>query len=105
MPLLPYYQNLLDRLKRNPSKPYPEQGIEGARKHFSTAAAYFQKQYPFQGSLAAIENDQMILDGRTLAIRLYYPKLPSWGELQPVDLYFHGGGFCIGDLDTHHACL
>lgn len=36
-------------------------------------------------------------DGHPLAARLY---APSAGQL-PVLLYFHGGGFTIGSLDTH----
>jgi acetyl esterase len=35
-----------------------------------------------------------------IALRLYYPA----GEAPfPVLVYFHGGGWVIGDLDTHHA--
>jgi acetyl esterase len=35
-----------------------------------------------------------------IPIRLYYPE----GDAPfPVVVYFHGGGWVIGDLDTHHA--
>lgn len=38
--------------------------------------------------------------GGEIPIRLYYPK----GDPPfPVVVYFHGGGWVIGDLDTHHA--
>src|ERR1700753_962223 len=39
------------------------------------------------------------LPGRTIRMRLYRPKAAE-GNL-PVMLYFHGGGFVIGNLDTH----
>src|SRR6516164_3976250 len=37
--------------------------------------------------------------GGTMALRMYR-GLGSSGAL-PVLVFFHGGGFCIGDLDTH----
>lgn len=39
----------------------------------------------------------------SLAARLYRPKAPAIGA--PLTLFFHGGGFIMGDLDTHDdAC-
>lgn len=40
------------------------------------------------------------VDTGPIAMRLYRAE-PSNGEPQPVILYFHGGGFVIGDLETH----
>jgi acetyl esterase len=43
--------------------------------------------------------------GSDLAIRIYQPREAKPGELLPVLLWFHGGGFVIGNLDTHDcAC-
>jgi acetyl esterase/lipase len=40
-----------------------------------------------------------------LPIRVYRPREAKPGELLPVLMWFHGGGFVIGDLDTHDpAC-
>ena len=36
-------------------------------------------------------------DGTTLPVRLYRPRDAQGGAL----VYFHGGGFVLGDLDTH----
>ena len=36
-----------------------------------------------------------------LRLRVYQPKQCVPGELLPVLLFIHGGGFVIGDLDTH----
>jgi acetyl esterase len=48
--------------------------------------------------MAAVNDRQIELKGRTLAARLYEP-------LKAVDtalvVYFHGGGFVVGDLETH----
>lgn len=40
--------------------------------------------------------------GGDIPVRCYYPKGVATRPL-PVLLYFHGGGFVIGDLDTHDS--
>lgn len=37
-----------------------------------------------------------------IALRLYDPR-ENRDEASPVIVFYHGGGFVIGDLDTHHA--
>jgi acetyl esterase/lipase len=34
-----------------------------------------------------------------IPVRIYWPPTPA--EVSPVVVFFHGGGFCLGDLDTH----
>jgi acetyl esterase/lipase len=36
-----------------------------------------------------------------IGIRTYWPATHSDSSLQPVVVFFHGGGFVMGDLDTH----
>ena len=45
----------------------------------------------------------MIIDGPagSIGIRIYWPATHSDSSLQPVVVFFHGGGFVMGDLDTH----
>ena len=38
-----------------------------------------------------------------IPIRIYWPREAKPGELFPVLLWLHGGGFVIGDLDTHDS--
>ncbi|MEY2925621.1 MAG: chloramphenicol hydrolase, partial [Pseudomonadota bacterium] len=42
---------------------------------------------------------QIPLEGRTIAGRLYVPE--GAGDNPPLVVYFHGGGWVIGTLDTH----
>jgi len=40
--------------------------------------------------------------GTPIRIRIYRPTPPSrTGELSPLLVYFHGGGWVVGDLDSH----
>jgi acetyl esterase/lipase len=38
-----------------------------------------------------------------IPIRIYWPRAAKAAELFPVLMWFHGGGFVIGDLDTHDS--
>lgn len=49
--------------------------------------------------MARVEDVSMELDGRTIGARLYVPD--GAGEMPPLVVYFHGGGWVIGTLDTH----
>jgi len=43
--------------------------------------------------------------GQDLAIRVYEPRAAKPAERFPILVWFHGGGFVVGNLDTHdHAC-
>ncbi len=39
--------------------------------------------------------------GAPLRVRRYCATEPSWSDLRPALLYFHGGGFMIGSVQTH----
>jgi acetyl esterase len=42
---------------------------------------------------------------RLIPARLYVPATTTSGNAGPAVLFFHGGGFLCGDLDTHEAML
>jgi acetyl esterase len=51
-------------------------------------------------SVKRVENRNIPGPAGDIPIRLYYPE----GDAPfPVVVYYHGGGWVIGDLDTHHA--
>lgn len=55
----------------------------------------------------ALVDDLVVEDGIAnrggvpLPVRRYCATEPSWTELRPALLYFHGGGFMIGSVQTH----
>jgi acetyl esterase len=49
--------------------------------------------------MARVEDVQIPLDGRTIGGRLYVPE--GAGENPPLVVFYHGGGWVIGSLDTH----
>jgi acetyl esterase len=50
--------------------------------------------------MSEVRELEIELDGRTLRARLY---VPSDDETLALMLYFHGGAFIVGDLDTHDS--
>jgi acetyl esterase len=66
-------------------------------------AAYRDMSLANRGEPQAVESvtDVLLpLDERTLRARLY---APFNDESKALVIYFHGGGFVVGDLDTHDA--
>ena len=64
-------------------------------------AAYREMSQTAGGEPEAVESIRDValeLDGRTLAARLY---VPMKDEGTALVVYFHGGGFVVGDLDSH----
>ncbi len=49
--------------------------------------------------MARVEEVSIPLEGRTIGARLYVPEGASPG----LTVYFHGGGWVIGDLESHDA--
>jgi len=75
----------------------------------SPAAARQQYKETRAGSLpppspVALVQDQSIPGpGGTIAIRLIRPAGADHGEVLPAILFYHGGGWVMGDLDSHEG--
>jgi len=68
-----------------------------ARRLYRERRGFTQPEAP---PLARVEDLAAPGPGGDIPLRLYAPQARSAGPL-PVLLYFHGGGWVIGDLDTH----
>lgn len=65
------------------------------RKQYNELGAHFGKPRPESVRVA----DHTVNDGgREIAIRIYSPDTK---EQTPIVIYFHGGGFVTGDLESH----
>lgn len=66
----------------------------------------FQKlHFAFRGEAPAVASTMEVPvprpDGTTLFARLYRPLQSHAGELLPALIWFHGGGWCVGDVVSH----
>jgi acetyl esterase len=92
MSLHPQVAALLERVARSPLPAYHTVPAFVARRIYRDTRAALAPKAP---ELAEV---RLHVFGRKLAVRSYRP-VPD--EVLPALVFFHGGGWTIGDLDTH----
>lgn len=93
--LTPAMHRVLERMARAPQLPLHALRPQQARAAYEAGAGMLELPAP---KLRRTEDFSIqARDGHALKLRLYAPI----NERLPVLLYFHGGGFTIGSLDTH----
>ena len=85
----PQVQALLERVARSPLPPYHAVSPFVARRIYRDTRAALAPKAP------EVETRLMVMSG--IAVRAYRPS----AEVLPALVFFHGGGWTIGDLDTH----
>ena len=102
--LHPQLVALLERAAKSPLPPYYEVPPVVARRF------YRDTRGPLTPDPPAVESVQLLLaPGPTgsagpsgpVPVRAYRPKGAGKDEVLPALVYYHGGGWVIGDLDTH----
>ncbi len=93
MPLHPQTQGLLQAMAAMPAVDFASITAPELRQRFDTPGMFAPGD-----TVAAIENSTIPTAYGDLPIRIYRPQ--AAGAL-PVLIYFHGGGFVTGTLDTH----
>jgi acetyl esterase len=93
----PQLQLLRAVQRRRPMPGLMEPTIDEGRRRFR------QVTQAFRGSTTAVERvrDLQVPGAAGLLQARHYAPAPSPDEPRPLTVYFHGGGFVIGDLDTH----
>ena len=91
MSVHPQVAALLERVARSPLPPYHTVSPFVARRVYRDTRAVLSSVAP-----PVAESRLLIFD--RIAVRAYRPVS---GEVLPALVYFHGGGWTIGDLDTH----
>ncbi len=96
MPLDPQVRTILDHLEALGQPPIDQLGPEELRTAFARLAAL--GRYPEER--APIEDRLIPAPTAEIPVRLYRPKCDS---PLPAVVYFHGGGWVIGNIETHDS--
>jgi acetyl esterase len=89
--------DVLERIRRAGRPPFFELSVPEARSAYVAASEILELP---RAPLSRVEELRIpAADGTPLPARLYAPA----GDRLPVLLYLHGGGFVIGNLETHDS--
>jgi acetyl esterase len=100
MPLHPQCQAIVDAA-RAAGVPFEATDFAMMRQAYAASTAVYRHLTPVLDSVA-----NLVFSGpeSNIAVRLYRPRAPS-GTLLPTLVFYHGGGWVVGDLETHdHMC-
>jgi acetyl esterase len=97
MPLDPVLKGFLDQMSSVPGPKMWEGSAEEGRQAF---VGLMQLAGPKDVPIGKVENISTKGIYGNVPLRIYSPVAAGSDSL-PVLIYFHGGGFVIGDLDTH----
>src|SRR5215211_6522574 len=87
----------LEVMRASGGKPLSENSIEEVRANIRAASAQLA---PPPADVARVEDRRVPAAGGDFGVRIYTPH----GETtRPIVVYFHGGGWAAGDVDTHDA--
>jgi acetyl esterase len=97
MPLDAKLQAILDAAKALGRPPVEEQTPEQARAERAEVIAQFVPMPEY--SAVKVVSRTIVPEGRKIPVRVYTP--PRADERLPVMVFFHGGGWVTGTLDTY----
>lgn len=95
MSLHPQVEQVLERAARSPLPPYYDVPAHIARRIYRDTRAALSPQAP------EVAEARLLIAPGPVALRSYRPAGAQPGEELPALVYIHGGGWVIGDLDTH----
>ncbi len=95
MPVHPQVAVLLDRAARSLLPPYHTVTPFLARRIYRETRAVLSPRPP------EVSEARLLVAEGAIALRAYRPAGAARDESLPALVYFHGGGWTIGDLDTH----
>ncbi len=95
MPLDPQIQFLLEQMAAAEAPPLSAASVEDARNQLLLIVSLWNSE---SEPIQRVENREISGPAGNIPVRIYTPEGP--GPF-PVLVYFHGGGWVIGNLDTH----
>jgi acetyl esterase len=93
--LHPQVVQLLERAAKSPLPPFYEVPVHVARRIYRDTRAALSPRAP------DVAEARLLIAPGPVALRAYRPAGSRPEEALPALVYFHGGGWVIGDLDTH----
>jgi acetyl esterase len=91
----PQARALIDLMIQRQVPPVHTLAPEEARRMYLERRFFTQPEPPVLPQVQALQTNGGV------PLRLYRPALAGDGPALPVLVYYHGGGWTIGDLDTH----
>ncbi len=95
MSLHPQVAALLERAAQSPLPPYYEVPAHVARRIYRDTRAALAPRAP------EVADARLLIGPGPVALRAYRPAGTQPADELPALVYYHGGGWVIGDLDTH----
>lgn len=95
--MLKQIKDLLDSLAYHPLPRISESPPEMSRAAFSAMISFLEKPAP---KLERMEDKIINGPNGPIPIRLYDPK-PKGQNPTPIIIFFHGGGFVMGNIDDY----
>jgi len=100
-PDLAAFLELVEAGVANGAKPLHEMPITEARRQYDASTLALDSPAMAVASVRPIRIP--CRDGNEIDARLYAPDVPAGEFPLPALLYFHGGGYCVGSLDSHES--
>ena len=94
----PQAQALIQLMAERGIAPVYTQTPTEARASYRERRTFTQPPPP---AVAQVQDHALTHAGVTISLRVYHPELPRSDLQLPALVYLHGGGWTIGDLDTH----
>ena len=99
MPLDAEARMILDLMKQSGRPPLETLSGKDGRAQADPLSANAEADAP---EVARVENGHLIEPGGNIAFRSYWPN-GATAKILPTLIYYHGGGFVIGNLETHDS--
>jgi acetyl esterase len=90
----------LNGMREAGGKPLYELPLEEARAAIRAASAQLA---PPPAEVDRVEDRRIPGAGGDFRVRIYTPRRGHAGSVLPLVVYFHGGGWAAGDVDTHDS--
>ena len=98
MQLDPQARAVLQRIARSNTPPYAQLGVAAARELYRATRITLGPQQSEEARIADFVAES---SASTIPVRVYRPAAAADDDVLPGVVYFHGGGWVLGDLSTH----